>query len=95
MLLAADEVISEQDQRVITQVVEAGRALVIAFNKWDTLDEDRHDQLEKEIERELARIKWAHPGQHLRLDRPRRRTSSPTTCARRWPRGSTGCRRRS
>ena len=59
VLLAADEVISEQDQRVITQVVEAGRALVIAFNKWDTLDEDRHDQLEKEIDRELARVKWA------------------------------------
>ena len=59
VLLAADEVISEQDQRVITQVVEAGRALVIAINKWDTLDEDRHDQLEKEIERDLARVKWA------------------------------------
>ena len=48
-----------RDRRVITQVVESGRALVIAFNKWDTLDEDRHMQLEKEIERELARIKWA------------------------------------
>ena len=59
VLLAADEVISEQDQRVISQVVEAGRALVIAINKWDTLDEDRHFQLEKEIERELARVKWA------------------------------------
>ena len=44
---------------MITQVVEAGRALVIAINKWDTLDEDRHYQLEKEIERELARVKWA------------------------------------
>jgi GTP-binding protein len=59
VLLAADEVISEQDQRVISQVVEAGRALVIAINKWDTLDEDRHLQLEKEIERELARVRWA------------------------------------
>ncbi|MCW2699112.1 MAG: engA [Blastococcus sp.] len=59
VLLAADEVISEQDQRVITQVVEAGRALVLAINKWDTLDEDRHFQLEKEVERELARVKWA------------------------------------
>jgi GTP-binding protein len=59
VLLAADEVISEQDQRVITQVIEAGRALVIAFNKWDTLDEDRHAQLEREIDRELARVKWA------------------------------------
>jgi GTP-binding protein len=59
VLLAADEVISEQDQRVITQVVESGRALVLAINKWDTLDEDRHFQLEKEVERELARVKWA------------------------------------
>ncbi|TFV46227.1 ribosome biogenesis GTPase Der [Blastococcus sp. TF02A-35] len=59
VLLAADEVISEQDQRVITQVVEAGRALVLAFNKWDTLDEDRHMQLEREIERDLAHVKWA------------------------------------
>jgi GTP-binding protein len=59
VLLAADEVISEQDQRVITQVIEAGRALVIAINKWDLLDEDRHDQLEREVERDLARIKWA------------------------------------
>jgi GTPase len=59
VLLAADEVISEQDQRVITQVVEAGRALVLAINKWDTLDEDRHFQLEKEVERELARVRWA------------------------------------
>ena len=59
VLLAADEVISEQDQRVITQVIEAGRALVLAFNKWDLLDEDRHAQLEKEIDRDLARIQWA------------------------------------
>jgi GTPase len=51
VLIAADE--------VITQVVEAGRALVIAINKWDTLDEDRHMQLEKEIERDLARVRWA------------------------------------
>ena len=64
VLLAADEVISEQDQRVITQVVESGRALVIAFNKWDTLDEDRHFQLEKEIERELAG-QVGDPGEHL------------------------------
>jgi GTP-binding protein len=59
VLLAADEVISEQDQRVISQVVDAGRALVLAINKWDTLDEDRHFQLEKEVERELARVRWA------------------------------------
>src|SRR5205823_4033669 len=51
--------ISEQDQRVIAEVVDAGRALVLAFNKWDLLDEDRHDLLEKEVARDLARVAWA------------------------------------
>jgi GTP-binding protein len=59
VLLDASEPISEQDQRVIGMVVEAGRALVIAFNKWDLVDEDRRPQLAKEIERELARVQWA------------------------------------
>ncbi|GIM93045.1 ribosome biogenesis GTPase Der [Paractinoplanes toevensis] len=59
VLLDAGEVISEQDQRVLSQVVEAGRALVIAFNKWDLVDEDRRFYLDKEIDRELKRIPWA------------------------------------
>ncbi|MBB4761391.1 GTP-binding protein [Actinoplanes digitatis] len=59
VLLDAAEVISEQDQRVLTSVVEAGRALVIAFNKWDLVDDDRRNYLEKEVERELKRIPWA------------------------------------
>ncbi|GIF70092.1 GTPase Der [Asanoa ishikariensis] len=59
VLLDASEPISEQDQRILTMVVEAGRALVIAFNKWDLVDDDRRYQLEKEIDRELKRIPWA------------------------------------
>jgi GTP-binding protein len=59
VLLDASERLSEQDQRVIGEVVEAGRALVIAFNKWDLVDEDRRLQLEREIERDLARVAWA------------------------------------
>lgn len=59
VLLDSSEVISEQDQRVLTQVVEAGRALVIAFNKWDLVDADRRIFLDKEIDRELKRIPWA------------------------------------
>ena len=47
MLLDAGEPISEQDQRVLTMVIEAGRALVIAFNKWDLVDEDRRYYLEQ------------------------------------------------
>ena len=59
VLLDASEPISEQDQRVIGMVLEAGRALVIAFNKWDLVDEDRRFAITKEIERELARVAWA------------------------------------
>jgi GTPase len=59
VLLDASEPISEQDQRVIGSVVDAGRALVLAFNKWDLLDEDRRRQLEREVDRELGRVRWA------------------------------------
>ncbi|SDJ23946.1 GTP-binding protein [Frankineae bacterium MT45] len=59
VLLDASETISEQDQRVITSVLDAGRALVIAFNKWDLVDEDRRETLEREISRDLSRLQWA------------------------------------
>ncbi|MEV6849574.1 ribosome biogenesis GTPase Der [Actinoplanes sp. NPDC051411] len=59
VLLDSSEPISEQDQRVLSQVVESGRALVIAFNKWDLVDADRRFYLDKEIDRELKRIPWA------------------------------------
>jgi GTP-binding protein len=59
VLLDASEPISEQDQRIISMVIEAGRALVIAFNKWDLVDDDRRYLLAKEIDRELRRVPWA------------------------------------
>ncbi len=51
--------LSEQDQRIIGAVEEAGRALVLAFNKWDTVDGERRRYLDREIERELVRVQWA------------------------------------
>jgi GTP-binding protein len=59
VLLDASTPLSEQDQRIVSMVVEAGRALVFAFNKWDLLDTDRRLTLEKEISRDLARVAWA------------------------------------
>lgn len=59
VLLDASERLSEQDQRILTMAVEAGRAIVIAFNKWDLVDEDRRYDLEREIDRDLSRIQWA------------------------------------
>lgn len=58
MLIDASEPISEQDQRVLSMIIESGRALVIAFNKWDLVDEDRRELLDREIELQLAHIPW-------------------------------------
>ncbi len=51
--------LTEQDQRVLSMVIEAGRALVLVFNKWDLVDEDRRLELDREIDRELAQVQWA------------------------------------
>ena len=59
VLIDAADGISEQDQRVIGEVVDAGRCLVLAFNKWDLLDDDSRYDLERQIDRELARVTWA------------------------------------
>ena len=59
VLIDASQPISEQDTRIISTVAEAGRALVIAFNKWDLVDGERRYYLDKEIDRELVRVQWA------------------------------------
>jgi len=59
VLLDVSEPLSEQDTRIISMVVESGRALVLGFNKWDLLDDERRRYLEREIERDLARVSWA------------------------------------
>ncbi|MFC7657634.1 ribosome biogenesis GTPase Der [Pseudonocardia benzenivorans] len=59
VLIDASEPIAEQDQRVIGMVEEAGRALVLVFNKWDLVDEDRRLAMKRELERDLVRVRWA------------------------------------
>lgn len=59
ILVDASQPLTEQDQRVLAMVIEAGRALVLVFNKWDLVDEDRRYLLDKEIDRDLARVGWA------------------------------------
>ncbi|NJQ08650.1 ribosome biogenesis GTPase Der [Streptomyces lonarensis] len=59
VLIDVTEPISVQDTRIISMAVDAGRALVIAYNKWDTLDEERRFYLEREIERDLVQVQWA------------------------------------
>jgi GTP-binding protein len=59
VLIDASEPLAEQDVRIISMVIESGRALVLAFNKWDLTDEDRRVYLEREIDRELVQVPWA------------------------------------
>ena len=59
VVVDASEPLTEQDQRLIAMVAEAGRGVVIAFNKWDLVDEDRRHYLDREIERDLLRVQWA------------------------------------
>lgn len=59
MIVDASQPLTEQDTRIISSVVETGRALVIAFNKWDLVDDERRYYLDREIERELVQLQWA------------------------------------
>jgi GTP-binding protein len=59
VIVDASKPLTEQDTRIITSVAEAGRALVIAFNKWDLVDDERRFYLDREIERELVQVAWA------------------------------------
>jgi GTPase len=59
VLVDAGEPLAEQDLRIISMVIDAGRALVIAYNKWDLVDADRRESLDKEIDRQLHNARWA------------------------------------
>ncbi|WP_439674570.1 ribosome biogenesis GTPase Der [Embleya sp. MST-111070] len=59
ILIDASERLTEQDTRIISLAVEAGRAIVIAYNKWDLMDEERRYYLEREIEQDLVQVTWA------------------------------------
>ncbi|MCW2852709.1 MAG: ribosome biosis GTPase Der [Nocardioides sp.] len=59
LVVDGGESLSEQDIRIIQTIREAGRALVLAFNKWDLVDEERRYYLEREIERDLVQVQWA------------------------------------
>src|SRR5205823_226206 len=53
VLVDASAPLTEQDLRIISMVEDSGRALVIAFNKWDLVDDERRYYLERELDRDL------------------------------------------
>lgn len=61
LLIDAQEGVTEQDLNLLSLVVEAGRALVIAVNKWDGLDLDHKEQVKGALERRLNFVYFSKP----------------------------------
>lgn len=59
LVVDAQEGITEQDAHVAAYILEAGRALVVAINKWDGLKEDERDWIKKQIDRKLQFLDFA------------------------------------
>jgi GTP-binding protein len=59
LVVDAQEGITEQDAHVAAYILDAGRALVVAINKWDGLKEDERDWIKNEIDRKLKFLDFA------------------------------------
>ncbi len=59
VVVDASQPVTEQDLRILNLVEQAGRAMVIAYNKWDLTDEERRRYLDRERERDLGHVAWA------------------------------------
>lgn len=59
LVLDAQSEISEQDAHIAGFILESGRALVIAINKWDGVDQDKRDWIIREFERKMRFLSFA------------------------------------
>ncbi|MGH8052623.1 MAG: ribosome biogenesis GTPase Der [Stenotrophomonas sp.] len=59
LMLDATEGVTDQDASVLGAVLDAGRALVIAINKWDGLTDYQREQAEALVSRKLSFVPWA------------------------------------
>ncbi|GAB4037896.1 MAG: ribosome biogenesis GTPase Der [Rubrivivax sp.] len=59
LLLDATQGVSDQDAHIAGYILESGRAVVVAVNKWDAVDSYQREQLARSIESRLAFLKFA------------------------------------
>ncbi len=59
LLLDATQGVTDQDAHIAGYVLESGRAVVIAVNKWDAVDDYQRQLLERSIESRLSFLKFA------------------------------------
>ncbi len=58
-VLDARQGIAEQDLRLLGFVLESGRALVLALNKWDGIASEERDAVKRELDRRLGFVNYA------------------------------------
>jgi GTP-binding protein len=59
LMLDAREGLTDQDTTLLGHILEQGRALVLALNKWDGLDPDHRKRVKADLDRKLAYVDWA------------------------------------
>ena len=59
LLLDAEHAITEQDAHLAGHILEAGRALVVAVNKWDATDSERRSEAKRDLERKMGFLSFA------------------------------------
>ena len=59
LLLDATQGVTDQDAHIAGYILESGRAVVIAVNKWDAVDDYQRQLLQRSIEQRLAFLKFA------------------------------------
>ncbi|MEF9942757.1 MAG: ribosome biogenesis GTPase Der, partial [Burkholderiaceae bacterium] len=59
LMLDAQSGVAEQDAHIAGYVLESGRALVVAVNKWDGLDDYAREVIKRDLERKLHFLSWA------------------------------------
>lgn len=64
LLLDATQGVGEQDAHIAGYILDAGRAVVIAVNKWDATDRYQREQFERSLEQRLAFLRYA-PRVHI------------------------------
>ncbi|MFM2068734.1 MAG: hypothetical protein RLZZ584_3643 [Pseudomonadota bacterium] len=68
LLIDAVEGVSDQDAHIAGYILDAGRAVVVAVNKWDAIDSHQREMLERQIEQRLAFLRFA-PVLHISAKR--------------------------
>jgi GTP-binding protein len=59
LMIDAQQEVSEQDAHIAGFILETGRALVVAINKWDGLDSEHRERIQREFDRKLRFLSFA------------------------------------